>query len=45
REASNDHFGFSVQKEIWEECGSPTSYNDDWEQFGDRVGWRKNGQK
>ncbi len=39
---SNGKFGFSVQKKIWQECGSPTSYNDDWEKFGDRVGWRVN---
>ncbi|WP_159786136.1 serine/threonine-protein kinase [Sodalinema gerasimenkoae] len=31
-------FGFSVQKKIWEECGSPTGYNEDWERFGERVG-------
>lgn len=38
---SNGQFGFSVQKRIWKECGSPKGYNDDWERFGDRVGWRK----
>ncbi|NEQ96732.1 MAG: hypothetical protein F6K30_08415 [Cyanothece sp. SIO2G6] len=43
REASNDHFGFSAQKAVWEECGSPMDYNSDWERFGDRVGWRKDG--
>lgn len=37
-------FGFSVQKKIWQECGSPTKYNSDWEKFCDRVGWRKNGK-
>lgn len=42
--ASNGHFGFSVQKKIWEECGSPMAYNDDWKKFGDRVGWRKEGK-
>jgi hypothetical protein len=42
--ASKGHFGFSVQKKIWEECGSITSYNlDDWVNFGDRVGWRRDG--
>ncbi len=40
---SQEKFGFSVQKKIWEECGSPTEYNDDWERFGDRVGWRSGG--
>ncbi|WP_448603814.1 GUN4 domain-containing protein [Thermoleptolyngbya sp.] len=38
---SSGKWGFSVQKRIWEECGSPMEYNDDWEKFGDRVGWRK----
>ena len=40
---SQGKFGFSVQKKIWQECGSPTSNNQDWEKFGDRVGWRKDG--
>ncbi len=38
--ASNGHFGFSVQKKIWEECGSPMEYNDDYKKFGEKVGWR-----
>lgn len=37
---SNGKFGFSVQKQIWQECGSPTSYNDNWKKFGECVGWR-----
>jgi hypothetical protein len=40
---SNGKFGFSVQKKIWQECGSPMENNDDWKKFGDRVGWCKNG--
>jgi len=40
---SNGKWGFSVQKKIWQECGSPMTYNDEWEKFGDRVGWRKDG--
>jgi hypothetical protein len=40
-------WGFSVQKRIWQECGSPGPYDEktkaQWEQFGDRVGWRKDG--
>ncbi|MBD2726026.1 GUN4 domain-containing protein [Nostoc sp. FACHB-892] len=32
---SNGHFGFSVQKQIWESVGK------DYDKFGDRVGWRK----
>lgn len=41
---SEGKWGFSVQKRIWEECGSPKTYNDDWNKFGDRVGWRRNGK-
>ncbi|UCJ13809.1 MAG: GUN4 domain-containing protein [Phormidium sp. PBR-2020] len=41
---SQGKFGFSVQKKIWEACGSPLSYNDDWERFGERVGWREGGE-
>lgn len=41
---SEGKWGFSVQKRIWEECGSPSTYKDDWEQFGDRVGWHKDGK-
>ena len=44
---SNGHFGFSVQKQIYVECGGKLdgSYPDNevWELFGDRVGWRNNG--
>ncbi|MCT7973426.1 GUN4 domain-containing protein [Laspinema sp. D5] len=42
---SQGKFGFSVQKKIWEECGSPTSYNDDWLRFCDQVGWRGPGRE
>jgi hypothetical protein len=38
--ASNGHFGFSVQKKIWEECGSPMSTGKGWHRFCARVGWR-----
>jgi hypothetical protein len=38
-EASNGHFGFSVQKKIWEQCGSPMSYNDDYMKLIEAVGW------
>ncbi|NMG60736.1 hypothetical protein E1H12_20035 [Geitlerinema sp. P-1104] len=41
---SRGKFGFSVQKKIWEECGSPTHYNDDWKRFGARIGWREEGK-
>ena len=38
---SDGKWGFSVQRQIWEECGSPMEYNSNWEKFGDCVGWRK----
>lgn len=41
---SNGKWGFSVQKRVWQECGSPMTYDENWEKFGDRVGWRKNGE-
>jgi hypothetical protein len=34
----NGHFGFSVQKRIWESVGK------DLEKFGDRVGWQTGGK-
>ncbi len=44
---SNGHFGFSVQKQIYVECGGTLDgeYPSDevWKKFGDRVGWRKDG--
>lgn len=40
---SQGKFGFSVQKKIWEECGSPRYYNDDWERFCEAVGWKEKG--
>lgn len=42
--ASNGHFGFSVQKKIWEKCRSPRwLYNGDHEKFMEAVGWRSEG--
>jgi uncharacterized caspase-like protein len=38
--ASNGHFGFSVQKKVWEECGSPKFDGKDWDRFCVRVGWQ-----
>ncbi|PSB59006.1 GUN4 domain-containing protein [Chamaesiphon polymorphus] len=40
--ASNGHFGFSIQKKIWEDCGSAISPGKNWTQFCVRVGWWKN---
>ena len=39
---SNGKFGFSVQKKIWQQCGSPT-YGKEWERFGEAVGWLSKG--
>lgn len=41
---SNGRFGFSVQKKIYLEVGGVADgehYEEAWEKFGDRVGWRK----
>ncbi|WP_414619656.1 caspase, EACC1-associated type [Calothrix sp. CCY 0018] len=39
---SNGHFGFSVQKRIYQSLGGTKKYDKKiWEAFGDRVGWRK----
>jgi hypothetical protein len=38
---SNGHFGFSVQRKIWQECGSPKSTGNDWDRFCVKVGWKK----
>lgn len=38
-------FGFSVQKTIWQQYGSPTEYGENWEKFGEAVGWRIKGWK
>ena len=44
-ESSQGKFGFSVQKEIYEELGGTREYNYEvWKDFGDRVGWRKGGR-
>jgi uncharacterized caspase-like protein len=45
---SNGRFGFSIQKRIWEEVGSPIDPNENyaqWNEFCDRVGWRVNNRK
>lgn len=38
---SRGKWGFSVQKQIWQEYGSPMNPNQNWEKFGERLGWRK----
>ncbi|MEO8893676.1 MAG: serine/threonine-protein kinase, partial [Coleofasciculaceae cyanobacterium] len=42
---SENRFGFSVQKRIWLEEGGKTGIYDErvYEKFGDRVGWRQDG--
>jgi uncharacterized caspase-like protein len=39
--ASKGHLGFSVQRKIWENCGSPTGSGKNWDRFCVRVGWKK----
>jgi hypothetical protein len=39
-EASSGHFGFSVQKNIWMDCGSPMGGGKDWDRFCNKVGWK-----
>ncbi len=42
--ASKGHFGFSVQKNIYQSLGGTRKYNKKiWEAFGDLVGWRTGG--
>ncbi|NEP45609.1 MAG: protein kinase [Okeania sp. SIO2H7] len=42
---SNGHFGFSVQKGIYQELRGTGEYDGEiWKAFGDRVGWRKGGE-
>lgn len=38
--ASDGHFGFSIQKKIWEDCGGPTSSGTNWDRFCVRLGWK-----
>jgi serine/threonine protein kinase len=41
---SDGKFGFSVQKRIYQGFGGTREFNSEiWDQFGDKVGWRKGG--
>ncbi|WP_353931178.1 serine/threonine-protein kinase [Okeanomitos corallinicola TIOX110] len=40
---SNGKFGFSVQKRIYQSFGGTREYDEIWEKFGDKVGWREGG--
>ncbi len=45
RQYSNDQFGFSVQKEIYQNLGGTTEYNQEvYEAFNNEVGWSQEGQ-
>ncbi|MEM6839013.1 MAG: GUN4 domain-containing protein [Cyanobacteria bacterium P01_C01_bin.120] len=37
---SGGKFGFSVQRDIWQQCGSPISIGQDWDRFCVKVGWQ-----
>jgi serine/threonine protein kinase len=40
--ASNGRFGFSVQKQIWNDIAGTVGYNyENFNKFADRVGWRR----
>jgi len=41
--SSNGHFGFSVQRNIWDGCGSPFIRPDDLKEFRSKVGWGHEG--
>ena len=42
---SDGKFGFSVQKKIYESLGGTKKYNlEVWQNFADRIGWRKEGE-
>jgi len=42
-DSSNGRFGFSVQKQIWLECGGEINYETE-EKLGDRLGWYANNE-
>ncbi|MFQ4136410.1 GUN4 domain-containing protein [Nodosilinea sp. PGN35] len=37
---SNNKFGFSIQKNIWQQCGRPQSSGQSWNLFCVQVGWQ-----
>ncbi|MFM7406558.1 MAG: GUN4 domain-containing protein [Cuspidothrix sp.] len=42
---SNGHFGFSIQKQIYQNLeGTQKDYQKKWQYFCDQIGWRKSGQ-
>jgi predicted NACHT family NTPase len=42
---SNGKFGFSVQKQIWQECNRPMTTGKDWDVFCAKVGWKDSNGK
>ena len=38
--ASKGYFGFSVQREIWKECGRPMVIGEKWNRFCAELGWK-----
>lgn len=38
---SNNKFGISIQAEIYRHLGSPRYPDDNWDEFGERVGWKR----
>jgi len=43
-EASQGRYGFSIQKQIWQNCGSPTQPDQNWQKFCNLIGWRRDGK-
>jgi len=44
RRYSDRRFGFSIQREIYRELGQTGGYEEKiWKAFGDKIGWRQNG--
>ncbi|MGK7886306.1 MAG: GUN4 domain-containing protein [Crocosphaera sp.] len=42
---SHNHFGFGIQKQIYQDLGGSQSFRQTlWESFNNRVGWRRNGK-
>lgn len=41
---SDRRFGFSIQRQIYQELGQTRGYKEKiWKSFGDKIGWRRNG--
>jgi hypothetical protein len=40
RKYSNGRFGFTAQKSVWETCYRPTTYQEGWNNFKEKLGWK-----